>query len=390
MTGRFVLHLDLDAFFAAVEVLDDPSLARKPVIVGGMSNRGVVATCSYEARPFGVHSAMPMVEARRLCPQAIVVPPRHERYAELSEQVFAIFGRYTPLVEGLSLDEAFLDVTQSQALFGDAVHIARRIKQEVRAETGLTVSAGVAPCKFVAKIASDLQKPDGLVVVRPEDVARFLAPLPIERMWGVGPVAAERLHQAGFLAIGDLAATDPARLEAHLGSWGRTVHALARGIDDREVEPHLPAKSVGAEETFDTDLTHPDDMLRELLAQSERVARRLQSEGHAGHTVVVKIKYADFTLKTRRQKLAQPVSDLDSIFATAKELLGHFELRGKRVRLTGVAVTDLATAGPAQRSLFPDPVAERRARLQKAAADIEAKFGEQGVTRATLLARRRS
>ena len=390
MSRRWILHLDLDAFFAAVEVLDNPAFKGKPVIVGGPSNRSVVSTCSYEARVFGVHSAMPLVEARRRCPNGIVVTPHHERYAELSALVFAIFERYTPLVEGLSLDEAFLDVTGSRSLFGDGIAIAKRIKTEVHAETGLTISAGVAPCKFVAKIASDLKKPDGLVAVEPEAVRSFLAPLPIERMWGVGPVAAERLHAAGFSTIGDLARANPDTLASFLGSWGRTVNELAQGIDDRPVEPHLPAKSVGAEGTFETDLTSLDELARELLAQSERVARRLIALGMAGTTVVVKLKYADFTLQTRRMRLREPVFDLDSIFAAAKDLLGHFALRGARVRLTGVAVTDLVHGfEPMQGSLFKDPIREKRQKLQKVAADIEAKFGEQGLTRATLIDPRR-
>jgi DNA polymerase IV len=381
-----VLHLDLDAFYAAVEVLDNPSLRGLPLIVGGLSNRGVVSTCSYEARAFGVRSAMPMVEARRRCPQATVVSPRHERYAEFSALVFAIFERVTPLVEGLSLDEAFLDVTESRALFGDGVTIAQRLKEEIYRETGLTVSAGVAPCKFVAKIASDLRKPDGLVVVTQAEVQSFLAPLPIERMWGVGPVAAERLHAAGFATIGDLARANPDTLAQFLGSWGRSVHELAQGKDDRPVEPHLPAKSVGAEETFEHDLTTIAELERELLAQSDRVARRLMSGGIAGQAVVVKVKYADFTLKSRRMKLREPVFDLDSIFAAAKELLGHFALKGARVRLTGVAVCDLVHGfEPVQGTLFKDPIREKRQKLQRVTADIEAKFGEQGLTRATLL-----
>jgi DNA polymerase-4 len=243
MSLRKIIHIDMDAFYASVEQNDDPKLRGKPVIVGGPSRRGVVTAASYEARPFGVHSAMPMAEAQRLCPQAIVVPPRMARYAEVSGIVFEIFGRFTPLVEGLSLDEAFLDVTHSQSLFGDGATIARRIKDAVRRETGLVASAGVASSKFVAKVASDLRKPDALVVVPDGEEAAFLAPLVIERMWGVGKKTAPRLHAEGLRLIGDLARADPMRLEQLLGSWGREVHRLARGEDDRDVVPDVAPNS---------------------------------------------------------------------------------------------------------------------------------------------------
>src|SRR6185437_6837526 len=230
---RTILHVDIDAFYASVEQRDDPALRGRPVLVGGRSRRGVVLAASYEARPSGARSAMPMAEALRRCPEAIVVPPRHDRYADVSADVFAIFRRYTPLVEGLSVDEAFLDVTASGALFGDGEAIARRIKREIRDEVGLTASAGVAPCKFAAKIASDLDKPDGLVIV-PDDVAAFLAPLPVERMWGVGPKTAPRLRDAGYATIGDLAAAEPSALATILGEAGAAhVGPLARGVDAR-------------------------------------------------------------------------------------------------------------------------------------------------------------
>ncbi len=254
---REILHIDMDAFFASVEQLDDPSLRGEPVLVGGAERRGVVAAASYEARPFGIHSAMPMAEALRRCRHAIVVPPRRHRYEEVSASIFAVFRRFTPLVEGLSVDEAFLDVTASRGLFGDGEAIARRIRQAIRAETGLTASAGVAPSKFVAKIASDFDKPDGLVVVRPEEVRAFLDPLPIERMWGVGPKAAARLHGLGYVTLRDLAEADVRRLEATLGSWGGEVARLARGEDEREVVSEREAKSIGAEETYDEDSDEP-------------------------------------------------------------------------------------------------------------------------------------
>jgi DNA polymerase-4 len=385
MSARQVLHLDLDAFFASVEQRDDPSLRGKPVLVGGSERRGVVTAASYEAREFGCRSAMPMAEAMRRCPHAIVCPGRRDAYAEASDAVFDIFRRYTPLVEGLSIDEAFLDVTGSRQLFGTGEEIAARIRREVRAEIGLTVSAGVAPSKFVAKIASDLDKPDGLVVVPEGQVREFLAPLPVERMWGVGPKAARRMHFAGIETIGDLARAEPARLENLLGAWGAQVHFLANGIDERPVHPGHAAKSVGAEETFMADLRHTAELEARLLSQSQRVARRLWSAGLCGGTVVVKVKYADFTSQTKRMQLPEAVFDTDSIHSAAKELLSRFAGIAQRgVRLTGVTVTGLM-AGPPPRTLFPDQTKERRQTIEEVSNAIRARFGRTSMTRATLL-----
>lgn len=383
---RTILHIDMDAFFASVEQLDDPALRGVPLLVGGAPPRGVVAAASYEARPFGCRSAMPMTEALRRCPHARVVPPRHDRYVEVSRRIFAIFHRYTPAVEKLSVDEAFLDVTGSRSLFGAGEAIARRIKAEVRAELDLPASAGVAPSKFVAKIASDLDKPDGLVVVPAADVEAFLAPLPLERMWGVGPRAAEKLRSVGYRSLGDLARARPRDLERLLGSWGGRVHALARGEDDRAVVPHAPAKSVGAEETFARDLTRRADLERELLAQADRVAARLATSGLCGRLIAVKVKYADFAVRSRQEHLAHPVADTDSIYETARELLGRFEGLERGVRLTGVAVGDLHPGPPPPR-LFPEPRAERRQRLEDAVRTVRDRFGRQGITRATLVKR---
>ncbi|MFW6051891.1 MAG: DNA polymerase IV, partial [Myxococcota bacterium] len=382
--ARTILHIDMDAFFASVEQLDDPALRGKPLLVGGAPPRGVVAAASYEARPFGCRSAMPMALALRKCPHARVVPPRHDRYMEVSRRVFAIFHRHTPLVEKLSVDEAFLDVTASRSLFGGGEAIARRIKDTVRAELGLTGSAGVAPSKFVAKIASDLDKPDGLVVVPPERVEAFLAPLPLDRMWGVGPKAAERLRARGYATLGDLARARPRDLERLLGSWGARVQALARGQDDRPVVPDAPAKSIGAEETFDRDLTGRDALRRELLAQADRVAARLVAAGVCGRVITIKVKYADFTLRTRQKRLPAPVADTDSIYEAARDLLDRFEGLERGVRLTGVAVGDLQP-GPPPPTLFPEPRAERRQRLEEAVQAVRSRFGRAGITRGTLI-----
>lgn len=381
---RQILHVDMDAFFASVEQLDDPSLRGRPVLVGGASRRGVVAAASYEARPFGARSAMPMAEAIRRCPQAVVVPVRHARYAQVSAGIFDVFRRFTPLVEGLSLDEAFLDVTASRSLFGDGAAIAATIKRAVRDEIGLTASAGVASCKFAAKIASDLRKPDGLVTV-PEDIAAFLAPLPLERMWGVGPRAAERLRAAGLATIGDLARCPAARLHELLGpAWGEHVRLLAAGIDEREVVPGRAAESVGAEETVEEDLVGREAIERWLLDLSGRVARRLLKAGISGRVVVVKLKYADFTLRTRQTAFADPIGDTDSIYAYAKGLLGRFDL-SRPVRLVGVTVGDLtAESAAANLSLFPEP-SDRRRRLEAVVAEVADRFGGKGLTRAALL-----
>ena len=374
----------MDAFYASVEQRDDPSLRGSPVIVGGPFRRGVVSAASYEARPFGVRSAMSMSEAMRRCPHAKVVPPRHEHYAAVSRQVFAIFRRFTPLVEGLSLDEAFLDVGASRSLYGDGEAIARQIKDAIATEVQLVASAGVAPSKFVAKIASDLRKPEALVVVRPGEVADFLAALPIERMWGIGPKSAPRARSAGFHTLGDLARATDARLEQAFGQWGPEMARLARGEDPREVEPEREAKSVGAEETFDEDLRDPADIATRLLAQSSRVAARLYLAGLAGRGITVKLKYADFTVKTRSMQLPEAVYDTTSIFEAARTLLARFEARGRGVRLSGVSVSGLVAMEDA-RTLFPDPRVERGSKLEAAVAALRGKGA--GITRAALLGR---
>ncbi|MEJ7730121.1 MAG: DNA polymerase IV [Polyangiaceae bacterium] len=379
--ARQILHVDMDAFFASVEQRDDPTLRGKAVLVGGPSRRGVVAAASYEARKYGVHSAMPMAEALRRCPHAVCVAGRHARDSEVSEQVFDIFARYTPLVEGLSVDEAFLDVTACRSLFGDGVTIARRIKDDIRSEVGITASAGVAECKFAAKVASDLQKPDGLVVVPPGGVALFLAPLPIERMWGVGPKAAEKLRAAGLLRIGDLASAPMLALTRVLGaSWGDHVRALARGEDLREVNPGRSAVSIGAEETFEDDLIERVDLERRILSQAGRVAARLHQAGTAACIVVLKVKYSDFTLVTRRTTLPEPVADTDSIYRAACALLDRVERRP--VRLTGVSVSGLGAGGPV---LFPDVRAERGRKIEGVMARLTERYGARTLTRAALL-----
>ena len=384
---RQILHVDMDAFYASIEQRDDPALRGKPLIVGGRSRRGVVAAASYEVRKFGVHSAMSVVEALQRCPEAIVVPPDMKRYAEVSDEVFDIFHRFTPLVEGLSFDEAFLDVTGSRRLFGDGIAIARQIKAAIREELNLTGSAGVAPSKFVAKVASDLDKPDGLVVVAPESVREFLAPLPLERMWGVGKRASATLRSRGFSTIGDLASASVESLEAALGSWGRAVHALARGHDERPVLPHRAPQSIGAEETFETDRKTFEALERPLLRQASRVAARLNRAGLRAGCVTVKLKYGDHTSKTRQMKLPEPIADTDSLYEAARSLLPRFPPVTQGVRLTGISASDLH-AGPAAPTLFPDAKRTRREQIEAITGELRDRFGEAGLTRGRLLVRR--
>jgi DNA polymerase IV len=373
--ARAILHLDLDAFYASVEQLDDPSLKGRPVIVAGPSQRGVVCAASYEARRFWVRSAMPTPRARKLCPEGVVLAPRFGRYHELSERVFDIYRRYTPLVEPLSLDEAFLDVTASSALHGGGGAIAAAIKGAVRAEVGLTVSAGVADVKLAAKIASDMGKPDGLVEVPAGGTRAFLAPLPVSRLWGVGKVTEAALARAGVHRIGQLADAPELVLVGALGhGHARDLRALARGEDPREVIADEEAKSVGAEETFETDLRGPDALVPHLLDQAERVARRLREAGKRARTVTLKVKYADFTLATRRCTLPVATDDGKVLFEAARDQLERADL-ARPVRLTGISASGLDT-GPEQLGLFDARARPlRRAALNAAVDALHQRFG---------------
>lgn len=384
---RDILHVDMDAFFASVEELDDPSLRGKRVLVGGGAHRGVVAAASYAARAKGARSAMPMAEALRRCPDAIVVPPRRERYAEISARVFAIFGRYTPLVEGLSLDEAFLDVTASRALFGDGAAIAKAIREAIRAELGLTASAGVAECKFVAKIASDLEKPDGLVVApRGRGVAAFLAPLPVERMWGVGPKSAPRLRQLGLRTLGDLARASPGTLALALSTTpehAARVSRLARGEDDRPVIPHGEAKSIGSESTYAVDLVGREALARALLQHAEILGRRLTAARLSARVVTVKLKLSDFTLLSRQVSLREPISDTLSLHEAGVTLLSRFNVDNAHIRLVGLSTSHF-DADRATQPLFPEPERARRQRLEEVLGAVNGRHAG-AMTRASLL-----
>ena len=380
---RTILHVDLDAFFAAVEERDRPELRGKPVIVGGggPDQRGVVSTANYEARKFGVHSAMPLRTAGRLCPHGIFLPVDGAKYQGVSRQVMAILRRFTPQVEPISIDEAFLDVTGSTALFGDGPSIARQIKQAVREEVRLTISVGVARTKLVAKIASDLQKPDGLVVVAPGDEASFLAPLPIGRLWGVGQKSAAALSEYGVRTIGDLAGLSPELLVHRFGKHGASLADRARGLDADPVSGREPAKSIGHEHTFDVDTSDRELIERTLLAMSEGVAGRLRDSGVKAATVTVKIRDSSFRTITRQRTLPEPTDLTDPIFRTALEL-ARPEIRGTRIRLVGVTASGLGERD--QLSLFAadDP---RRRRVVQAADEVRHRFGERAITRARLV-----
>ena len=381
---RTILHVDLDAFFAAVEQRDDPALRGKPVVVGmgGLNDRGVVAAASYEARAFGVHSALPIRTAKRLCPDCVFVPVRGTVYARVSREVMAILRRFTPLVEPISIDEAFMDVTASQALFGDGEAIARQIKAAIRDELSLTASVGVATTKLVAKIGSDLRKPDGLVVVAPGDEAAFLAPLPVARLWGVGPSTAAVLRDFGVATIGDLQVLDRSALARRLGQHGADLVDRAHGLDPDPVDDPDAAKSIGHEHTFDEDTADRDVIERTFLAMAEGVSARLRDAGARASTVTVKIRDAGFNTITRQRRLAEPTDLTEPIWHAALEL-ARPELRGKRIRLVGVTASSLGERD--QLSLFDGLDDERRRRAVEAADELRHRYGTRAVTRARLI-----
>jgi len=374
---RAILHIDMDAFYASVEVLDDPSLKGKPVMVGGTpEGRGVVAAASYEARAYGVHSAMSAARAIKLCPDGIFLRGRMDRYSEISDQVFSIFEDYTPLVEPLSIDEAFLDVTGSRRLFGSAEEVGRIIKARILEEIGLVASVGLAANKFLAKLASDLEKPDGFTIIPPGEARTLLASLPIGKLWGVGKVAEKQMHRFGIRKVGDLLAVPRDLVVEQFGDHAAHLLELAVGNDDRPVIPVHDAKSIGNETTFREDISearHLQEILDQLAA---KVARRLRSHGFVARTVTLKARYPDFTTHTRSETLKDPSDSSVELRDAARRLLIEKLGRGGRpLRLIGVTASNLVHEGEGQAQLFPDPGRERDRKLDSIMDRVHGKFG---------------
>ncbi|HHU91620.1 MAG TPA: DNA polymerase IV [Halanaerobiaceae bacterium] len=375
-----IMHVDMDAFYAAVEQQDNPALKGKPVIVGGLSNRGVVSTASYEARKYGVHSAMPIVEAKRLCPEGVFLPGRHDRYAEVSRQIFEIFYHYTPLVEKLSIDEAFLDLTGCSRLFGDPIQIGKKIKEELYNKLGLTASIGLARNKFLAKLASDLDKPDGFFILEEKDIDRILEPLDISKVWGVGKKTEELLKSKGIDTIGRLKSLSLDELEMLLGKNGIQLYYLSRGIDNRKVEVNNQVKSISHEETFAENRVDKNLILASLLRMSIKVSRRLRKAGLQGSTIEIKVRYGDFTTYNRSVSLAVGTNKTDIIYEKAIYLLEKNRLLGKPIRLLGVGVSNLSPEGAQQLSLFENNI--KMDKLDKTIDLLRDRFGESSVMRA--------
>ncbi len=381
---RQIIHVDMDAFYASVEIRERPELADKPVIVGGRPDqRGVVSAANYIARRFGVHSAMPTATALRLCPQAVVLPPRHRFYAEISQQIHAIFERYTPQIEPLSLDEAFLDVTASIRLFGSAERIGRAIKQAIRDELNLVASVGVAPNKYLAKLAGDVEKPDGFVVVREEEIERFLAPLPVSRIWGVGKVAEKSFDKLGIKTIGQLRSYSAQLLRQHFGSSGEHFLQLAYGIDERPVISEHEAKSISNETTFAVDVSDEEVLLEWLHALTEQVAQRLRGQGLKGRTVQLKVRLADFTTLTRSHSLDMPTDVTAKIWQIVRELFYNRLARPlPPVRLVGVGVSNFSEeVQQTQPDLFEEVEDGRQKKLDQLLDSMQSRFGRSVVRR---------
>ncbi len=383
---RQIIHVDMDAFYASVEQRDNPNLQGKPVVVGGTPNsRGVASTCSYEARKYGIRSAMPLAEAERRCPQAIFLPVDIPKYYEVSQQIHRIFENYTPLVEPISLDEAFLDVTASLRLFGSAQMIALEIKNRIKEELKLTASVGLACNKFLAKLASDIQKPDGFVIINEEEIQAFLDPLPIERIWGVGPKTAEQLHKLNIRTIKDLKNIDEAFLRKKFGLSGSQLYYLARGIDKRPVEPGREAKSIGRETTFSEDLLDRETLQTYILGLSTDVGRKLRKGSFRAKTITLKVRLADFKTVSRSKTLESYTNLDQDIFREASLLFKDLQLK-QPIRLIGVSVRNL-TSGEIQQSLFETDNRDQE-KLTKTIDTIKERFGENSITLARLLKKR--
>jgi DNA polymerase-4 len=381
-----ILHIDMDAFYASVEKLDDPRLRHKCVIVGGTSNRGVVSAACYEARRFGVHSAMPIYQAKQKCPHGVFVSPRMGRYKEVSKKVMALLEKFSPLVEPVSIDEAYMDITGCQRLFGEPQEIAREIKRRIFESVHLTCSIGVAPNKFLAKIASDLEKPDGLTLIMPEQVPQFIESLPIRKVPGVGKKMTRQLEVLGIRTLGDVHRLPEKALLKHLGKFGRRLRALSTGSDASPVTPHTPHKSISSERTLAADTRDVKLLKRYLLSQSAEVARQLRQTGVRAKTIVIKIKNADFKTVTRRTTIAIPTQSSDTIYKAAAQLLDAFKMTQK-IRLIGVGTTGFsAVTASVQMGLFEkkETPGDNWEKVDKALDSISRKFGTDVIGRASI------
>lgn len=385
-----VLHADLDAFYASVEILRDPQLAGKPIIVGGTSTRGVVTSASYEARKYGVTSAMPTSRARRLCPDGIFISPDFTAYTEKSREVRKVFDSFSPTVEPLSLDEAFIDMTGASRMWPSPKRFAEKLREEVRASTGLVVSVGVAPNKFLSKLASVQAKPDGLVMVDPDGVEGFLHPLPTSSLWGVGERTTQILERLGLRTVGDIASMPAETLERALGSLGNHIASLARGQDQRRVVADPGRKQLGSEQTFERDLVSYEEWARVLLSIADRVSSRLRDQGISGQTVTIKVRFSNFTTITRSKTLECEVDSAISIYRVAQELLGNAlgtgEVGRKKLRLLGISISQLKDWPPSEQLTFS---ASPRWREADQALDlVREKFGDSAVGFGALLEER--
>lgn len=382
---RQIIHVDMDAFYASVEQRDRPELRGKPVIVGGdVKSRGVVSAASYEARKFGVHSAMPMAQAVRLCPQGVVLPVRMSRYAEVSHVIQSIFEQYTPLVEPISLDEAFLDVTDSRKLFGPAEQIGHEIKRRIREQTQLTASVGIAPNKFLAKLASDLRKPDGFVVLTEQNKQEILDPLPVGKIWGVGKVTEATLHSYGIRTIAQLRGSTAEGLKSIVGNAAEELLRLARGEDDRPVEPDRERKSLSSEQTFATDVRDEAILTSVLLEEVEEVAERLRRHELKAKTITLKLRYGDFRTVTRSEKLREATNLTKPLWETAERVFRKWQTRSAGpLRLLGFAASGLEPEQAGQQLLFSDPEQEKLKRLDQVMDRIRDRYGKRAAHRGT-------
>ncbi len=387
MAGLKIIHVDMDAFFAAIEIRDNPELVGKPVIIGASNpqQRGVVSTASYEARKFGVRSAMPLVEAYRRCPDGIFLDGNMKKYETVSRDLMIVLSSFTPLVEPLSLDEAFLDISGCERLFGSPEEIAKKIKREIRRELGLVASLGVAPNKFLAKLASDLEKPDGLVIITPDRIREVLDNLPVERLWGVGEKTESILKERGINYIGQVARMEMKFLEGQLGSTGRLLWHLAQGIDDRPVEPLHEVKSVGREHTFLKDIQDHEYLVAVLCSLAEDVGRRLRKIGLGGRVITLKLRFKNFKTITRRKTLAEKTCWGTDIFKAGKEILREQDLKGSYIRLIGISVSGLGKIKSNQPKLFSSEKRKKEEQMVATLDKLKNKFGESIIGPARLL-----